>query len=153
MNCQKQGTNFCLELSYRRFLFNNVYKIQSLKKSKKILLLIATFIITWLSLSYLDLQEARNKKELILSPDENKSVEIFKSIGTNQIFLNFHRLLMSSGSNVASGEFDVEKIEIEWIDNNKVLVKYPRDSKFITKNNNIKFFSTNVEIRYSIIDN
>ena len=99
-------------------------------------------------MSYVSLHQSRSRDGIILSPDKKKSIEISEFFGTNQIIINFHKLLRIGGAGVASGNFEIDQIEIEWIDNNIVLIKYPKGIEFNSKEDHSGFFGDSVEIRY-----
>ncbi len=119
-----------------------------MKKRNAILMIVGVVILTWFISSYLQVQQARNRDGIILSPKKTKSVEFVNSIGTFQVMMNFHRKFVVAGSNVASGNFNENDIHLDWIDENTVLFKYPKGITLRNNEDEIYFFGETVNIVY-----
>ncbi|MEP6793410.1 MAG: hypothetical protein ABJB16_03725 [Saprospiraceae bacterium] len=107
-----------------------------------------TIILFWAFTSYKSVQKAKNREGIILSPDKSKSVEIINSLGTTQVLMNFHKRFIGGGSNVFSGDIDINEIFLKWTDDNHLIVTVPSNSVIRNRENTIKFFGEIVHVEY-----
>lgn len=122
-----------------------------MKKSTFIIFILSVFIITYISFSLLNVHNAKKKEGIVLSPNKTKSVEFFDEFGTEQIFMNFHKHFIVGGSNVASGKFDKQNVELEWIEDNTLIIRTPENTIFSSKETKVGFFKEEVKIIYEDI--
>lgn len=113
-----------------------------------ICLFLLTIILFWAFTSYKSVQKAKNREGIILSPDKSKSVEIINSLGTTQVLMNFHKRFIGGGSNVFSGDIDINEIFLKWTDDNHLIVTVPSNSVIRNRENTIKFFGEIVHVEY-----
>lgn len=122
-----------------------------MKKSNLILLLFIVVVSTWIGTSILNVQNAKNRKGIILSPNMSKSVEFINANGTSQLLMNFHKNLTVSGSNIASGNFDANEIKVIWSDEYNLSIEYPNGVKLRNKEEEIYYFGEIIKINYKEI--
>lgn len=122
-----------------------------MKKYNLILFLFIAVVSTWIGTSILNVQNAKNRKGIILSPNKSKSVEFIDAIGTHQLLMNFHKNLTVSSSNIVSGNFDVNEIKVKWSDENNLSIEYPNGVKLRNKEEEIYNFGEIIKINYKEI--
>ncbi len=119
-----------------------------MKKTSFIITLILVVVVTWLGFSMMNVQKAINRPGILLSPNKSKSVEIFGDQGRSQAFMNFHKGIMVGGSNITAGNFEKNQIVMEWQDENTLILKAPKDTKFFNREDEVYFFGDLVTIKY-----
>lgn len=122
-----------------------------MKKVSVILAIIVVVILTWLGSSMINVQKAKNKEGIFLSPNKSKSVEFINAIGTSQLLMNFHENLIVGGSNIVSGNFNEAEIGIKWQNENTLLIEYPQGTALNHKEEELYFFGDTVKINYKKI--
>lgn len=123
-----------------------------MNKTLLLLIITAVVILTWLASSMWNVKKAQKRVGVLYSPNKSKSVELIKKYNSTQIMLNFHETLLVSGSNVASGNFDINDIGLSWYDENTLMIKYPKETKFNSKENQIYFLGDFVDVQYKEIE-
>ena len=123
-----------------------------MKRSHFITFIILIIITTFIVASIINIYKERNREGIILSPSKYKSVEISDSLGTTQILMNFHKYFIVGGSNVAYGEFDKNKAEFEWQDENNLIIRLPSNAVLRSKETKVQFFQEIVNIKYEEIE-
>ncbi|MBK6498033.1 MAG: hypothetical protein IPG48_08180 [Saprospiraceae bacterium] len=119
-----------------------------MKKVNFIIILLAVIIITWIGSSIRNVQNAKSRVGIILSPDKTKSVEFINAINTSQILMNYHKAFTVGGSNVVSGDFKEEDINLKWRDQNTLIIEYPKGIELNNKEDELYFFGEIVQINY-----
>ncbi len=119
-----------------------------IKKSNFFIILIFVFIGTWIGSSMMNVHKAKNREGIILSPSKNKSVEFINGINTSQLMMNFHRNLTVGGSNIVSGNFDRNDIEVIWQDENTLIIEYQKGTKLNSREGEVYFFGDIVKVIY-----
>lgn len=96
----------------------------------------------------MNVHKAKNREGIILSLSKNKSVEFINGINTSQLMMNFHRNLTVGGSNIVSGNFDRNDIEVIWQDENTLIIEYQKGTILNNQEAEIYFFGDIVKVIY-----
>lgn len=122
-----------------------------MKEVSVILVIVVVLILTWLGSSMINVQKAKKKEGIFLSPNKNKSVEFINAIGTSQLLMNFHENLIVGGSNIASGNFNETEVGIKWQNENTLIIEYPQGTELNHIEEELYFYGDTVKINYKTI--
>lgn len=119
-----------------------------MKVSHVIPIIIVVMIVTWCITSISNVQKAKNREGIILSPDKSKSLEFVNTMGTYQVLVNYHKHFMVTGSNVTSGDFQIDDLKLSWIGNDSILIEHVPGINFNSKETELYFFRNQVIVQY-----
>lgn len=109
---------------------------------------IGAFLSSMIVISISSVKEAQSREGIILSPNNKKSIEFISSKDRTQVLANFHKLFFIGGGNVVVINTKPDNIQIEWIDNDNLKVRCPKDSSIEFKNDVVSFFNESINIIY-----
>jgi len=118
-----------------------------MKKSTYSLLLIVVICIIYFGSLFFDLHKSKNRKDVIYSPDKNKSVSFFQATNQTSLMLNFHKMLQG-GSGLGNFSTDSSNLSIVWIDNHLLEIRYPQTIDIAPKEEVFQYFKDSVVVRY-----
>ena len=111
-------------------------------------LIILSLILTWLLSSLSNVNKAKNREGIVLSPDKSKSVEFIEAIGTSQLMMNYHKSLFVGGSNIVSGNFNENEMRIKWLNEDSLLIEYPESVQLRNQESELYFFGEITKVIY-----
>ena len=113
-----------------------------------LLILVVIMLGTWLITSILNVHQAKNREGILLSPNQSKSAEITNNLGLTTVMVNFHKNLIVGGSHVASGNFLIDDIKLDWLNDDTLRIKVKKILDFRKKEDQVQLFENVVYIKY-----
>jgi hypothetical protein len=111
-------------------------------------ILVAIMLGTWLITSILNVHQAKNREGILLSPNQSKSAEVTNSLGSTNVMVNFHENLIVGGSHVASGNFLIDDIKLDWLNDDTLRIRAKKILDFRKKEDQVQLFENVVYIKY-----
>ena len=111
-------------------------------------ILVAIMLGTWLITSILNVHQAKNREGILLSLYQSKSAEVTNSLGSTNVMVNFHENLIVGGSHVASGNFLIDDIKLDWLNDDTLRIRAKKILDFRKKEDQVQLFENVVYIKY-----
>ncbi len=119
-----------------------------MKRKYVIPLVVLSVTLAWLLSSLSNVNKAKNRDGIILSPAKTKSVEFIEAIGTSQLMMNYHKSFIVGGSNIVSGDFNENEMRIKWMTEDSLLIEYPESVQLRNQEFELYFFGESTVILY-----
>lgn len=119
-----------------------------MKQKHFLLLLLIVFLCVWIFGSLSNVSRAKNRPNIMLSPDKSKSAEVVDGIGSTQILVHFHKTFTVASSTIASGSIDKDSLSMHWQNDSTLVIKTALSDVYTSRETHSQYFTESVNVMY-----